>query len=111
MKFVCVLGLLLLSAATLAKEPIDVVNERIDAHNKYDLDRFLATYADEVKVYDYPNVQLGSGGKERLRKIFGPLFNDKSVQTTVHSQMTTMWSIEKPWLEKENHRNTFSYTK
>lgn len=70
-----------------AASPLDVVNERMEAHNAHDLERFLAVYADDIQIYDFPNTPLGTPGKDHLRKIFAPLFNNQAVQTQISEQM------------------------
>lgn len=67
--------------------PLGVVNERMEAHNTHDLERFLAVYADDIQIYDFPNTPLGTPGKDHLRKIFAPLFNYQAVQTQISEQM------------------------
>ena len=70
-----------------AAKPMDIVNKRISAHNEHDLETFLSVYSDEIQVYDYPDIPLGSAGRDHIRKIFAPLFEEKSVTTEVHHQI------------------------
>ncbi len=67
--------------------PLDIVNARMKAHNQHDLEAFLATYSEEVRIYRYPNQQLGKTGKAHLASIFGPLFSAKAVKTKIHHQI------------------------
>lgn len=62
--------------------PIDVVNARNNALNSHDLDTFLATYADDVVIYVYPDKKLGEG-KEHIKKIFSYFIESKKVSTKV----------------------------
>ena len=39
--------------------PLDVVNERMNAYNRYDLPSFLNTYSDGVEILKYPDRSLG----------------------------------------------------
>ncbi|MEM9646394.1 MAG: nuclear transport factor 2 family protein [Planctomycetota bacterium] len=71
----------------MAKSPLEIVNARMLAHNQHDLEGFLACYAENIQVYDYPAIKLGAQGKEHITKIFAPLFASHAVKTTVHSQM------------------------
>lgn len=84
-----ILIILLLSGSSIswAKTPLEVVNDRMSAHNEHDIEKFLSCYSENIQVYDFPDTPLGSSGKDHIRKIFTPLFNKKSVKTTVKSQM------------------------
>lgn len=73
--------------SALSPTPLEVVNARMAAHNAHDMEKFLATYSDTIQVYDYPDVPLGSGGKDHMRSIFESVFENKSVKTTIRSQM------------------------
>lgn len=70
-----------------AVKPLDIVNQRMQAHNSHDMEAFLATYSPEIQVYDYPNTPLGNKGHAHLRSIFSPLFKDKAVSVEIHSQL------------------------
>ncbi len=65
---------------------MEVVNDRMSAYNRHDVDAFLATYADGVEVFTYPETSLGRG-KEHLRSIFEPMFEEGLVHVTVHHQI------------------------
>jgi hypothetical protein len=52
---------------------LDLVNRRIAAYNAHDIDAFLATYDENVRIIIYPERVLGEG-RERMRRIFGPQF-------------------------------------
>ena len=75
-------------APTLAQDdgppPLAVVEARMDALNDHDLTRFLATYAEDVQIFLYPNTPLSSG-KKNLSDIFGPLMAARDVEVTVLS--------------------------
>ncbi|WP_052172576.1 nuclear transport factor 2 family protein [Psychroserpens jangbogonensis] len=46
-----------------------VVQKNLDAYNARDIDAFLEDYADDVKLYAYPNT-LRTDGKEAMRKSY-----------------------------------------
>lgn len=46
---------------------------QLDAYNNRDLDAFLIPYADDVKVFEFPD-QLQYTGKERMAEIYGRMF-------------------------------------
>ena len=66
--------------------PITVVDERMRAYNNHDLESFLKVYADDVKIYTYPDKKLTSG-KAGLQSIFESLFEEGLVRVTIHSQI------------------------
>ena len=74
------------STAQKQVKPLDVVKERNRALNAHELDSFLATYADDVMIYVFPDKKLGSG-KQHLRKIFALFIEDKNVRTRVKKTM------------------------
>ena len=51
------------------------------------LNAFLALYADDIQVFDYPNKQLGQTGKAHLKSIFEPLFAAAAVHAEIHYQI------------------------
>ena len=52
-----------------------VVQRQLAAYNARNIDAFLNTYADSIRIYDYPNTLL-MDGKDDLRKRYARLFND-----------------------------------
>lgn len=52
---------LALVAEPLILSPVEVVQQQLDAYNERDIDKFAATYAKEVKIYNYPNNFLYEG--------------------------------------------------
>ncbi|MFK7970759.1 MAG: nuclear transport factor 2 family protein [Bacteroidia bacterium] len=52
---------------------ITPVQAQLDAYNTGDLEGFLAAYHDSVKIYNFPD-QLDYVGKERMRKVYGGMF-------------------------------------
>lgn len=67
--------------------PIDIVNQRMAAHNNHDLAAFLATYSDEIQIYNFPNNKIGKKGKAHLKSIFEPLFASAAVSVELHQQI------------------------
>jgi hypothetical protein len=79
---------MMMAMPSYAETPLEVVNTRMEAHNNHDLEKFLEIYSDDIRVYDYPDTPLGKKGKEHIKSIFGPLFEEQSVETEIHHQMT-----------------------
>ena len=75
------------NAEEVKVKPIDIVNQRMLAHNSHDIVAFLSVYSDDFQVYDYPEMPLGKPGKDHLKSIFEPLFRENSVSTEIHHQI------------------------
>lgn len=65
---------------------LEVVNKRMDFYNQHNFDEFIQLYADDVKVYTYPDKLLGTG-TDNIASIFEPKFAEKSIQVEIISQM------------------------
>ena len=65
---------------------LQIVNRRMDFYNQHDFDEFIKLYADDVKIYTYPDKLLGIG-KENITSIFKPKFSGRSIQVEIISQM------------------------
>ncbi|KAA1248186.1 steroid delta-isomerase [Aquimarina sp. RZ0] len=53
--------------------PEHIVQKQLDAYNARNIDAFLDTYADTIKVFKYPN-QLQYQGKENMRNGYASFF-------------------------------------
>ncbi len=60
---------------TLAKisEQEKVVQEQLEAYNRHDIEGFLKTYSQDIKLYDFPDKEL-STGQDAMRQTYGKLF-------------------------------------
>lgn len=90
MKHILGLSLLLISASIFAQEnptPASVVNARMDAYNRHDLTSFLSNYAEDVQIFNYPNIPLGNKGKSHLKSIFEPMFKEAKVNVKIIHQI------------------------
>ncbi|MBD2753209.1 nuclear transport factor 2 family protein [Spirosoma validum] len=54
--------------------PESIVQKQVEAYNARNIDAFLATYADDIELYDLPD-KLISRGKEAMRKDYGAFFD------------------------------------
>ena len=50
-----------------------IVQKQLDAYNNRDIDAFMATYAKDIKLYNYPN-KLRTDGSEQMRKSYEQWF-------------------------------------
>ena len=53
-----------------ANDPATVVQRQLDAYNRRDLDAFVATYADDTKVYRMPTTEPTLSGKHELAEFY-----------------------------------------
>lgn len=65
---------------------LEVVNQRMAAYNRHDLGAFLDTYSEGVEIFTYPDRSLGKG-KDHMRSLFEPMFEEGRVQVTLHHQI------------------------
>jgi hypothetical protein len=63
---------------------LQVIARRTNAYNDHDIEAFLATYDENVRIYEYPDKLLGEG-TERMRRIFGPQFAENDGLINVHA--------------------------
>ena len=59
-----------------------VVQAQLDAYNARDIDAFIATYADDVKLFELPD-KLLSEGTTTMRERYGKLFKDERLHATI----------------------------
>jgi hypothetical protein len=70
--------LLLVTGTVFAQQTVEQVSEKLaqeqlDAYNKRDIDAFVAPYAENVKVYKFPN-ELLYEGKTTMYDTYGRMF-------------------------------------
>jgi hypothetical protein len=100
------------TATPAEQAALDVVNKRIAAYNAHDIDAFIATYAENVRIIVYPERVLGTG-RERMRGIFGPQFAKGEGVIKVEGQHVlenTVVSAEDITIGARNDRNIAVYT-
>lgn len=51
-----------------------VVQKQVEACNAHNLDALLETYSDAVKMYNFPKSHQLLNGKEKVKEVFGNLF-------------------------------------
>src|SRR5580765_622044 len=48
----------------------NIVQRQVEAYNAHDLDRFVAFYSDDIKVFRPPATEPAIAGKEKLREFY-----------------------------------------
>jgi len=62
--------------------PEAIVKTQLDAYNARDMEAFLATYADEAELYNFP-ASLQTKGKVEMRKRYAARFSDPSLHAII----------------------------
>ena len=57
----------------LSNDAEKVVQEQLDAYNSRNIEAFVSTYSDDVKVFDFPNKSRFEG-KDKMRERYGSFF-------------------------------------
>lgn len=70
-------GKVLMPGEILQETPEAIVQRQLNAYNARDIDAFMNTYADDIKLYEYPN-KLLSEGKDAMRKNYEGFFKNTS---------------------------------
>jgi hypothetical protein len=53
----------------------DVVQRQLEAYNARDLERFVATYAEDIKIYRLPATEPAISGKAQLAQVYRERFS------------------------------------
>lgn len=53
--------------------PETIVQKQVEAYNNKDIDAFLATYSDDIEIYNFPNI-LSMKGKTQMREVYSEMF-------------------------------------
>lgn len=87
--------------------PQEVVNKRVKAHNAHDLAAFLSTYADDIRI-GASDCDAFAKGKDHIKKVFTPLFENKAVQLTVHAQLVNgPYVVNRETLIREGNKREY----
>lgn len=67
--------------------PAKIVQKQLDAYNARDIDAFLDTYSENIKLYNFPN-QLFSEGKNAMETQYGSFFeNTPDLHCTIKNRI------------------------
>jgi len=51
-------------------DAVQIVQRQVDAYNAHDLDRFVATYSDSVRIYRMPSAEPVISGKAQMTEAY-----------------------------------------
>ena len=63
--------------------PADIVQRQLEAYNARDLERFAATYADDVTIYRMPATEPAIRGMPQLREVYRNRFSSPSLHAEI----------------------------
>lgn len=84
---------------------LSIVNQRMDLYNQHNFEDFIKLYADDVKIYTYPEKLLGTG-TDNITSIFKPKFAEKAIQVKIISQMNNGKHVINHEIVTENGKDT-----
>ena len=70
------------AAMSSPPEPEAVVQAQLDAYNAHDVDAFVATYAEDIQLFEHP-AKLLAAGHAQLRERYAPRFKDSLLHAVV----------------------------
>ena len=82
------LGIIVLIAIGMARNgfaqtsPESVVQAQVEAYNARKIDMFLATYADDAQLFEFPD-KLLARGKEQMRERYTARFNEPGLHADI----------------------------
>ena len=76
----------------------DVVNRQLDAYNARDIDKFVATYSEDIEIYNSKG-EMTMKGHEQLRKRYDTMFKNTP---NLHCRIVNRIKINNKVIDKEN---------
>jgi hypothetical protein len=65
------------------RDAVAVVQEQLEAYNARDLDRFAATYSDDIRIWRMPATEPSIAGQAQLREIYAKRFTSAGLHATI----------------------------
>ena len=67
----------------MAKGPVEVVEEQLEAYNARDLDRFAATYSEDIRIWRMPATEPSIVGRAQLRETYAKRFGSAGLHAEI----------------------------
>jgi hypothetical protein len=67
----------------MGKGPVEVVEEQLGAYNARDLERFAATYSDDIRIWRMPAAEPSIAGQAQLREVYAKRFSSPNLHATI----------------------------
>lgn len=74
-----------------------LAQKQLDAYNQRNLEAFLEPYAEDVKIYNFPD-ELVTEGKEKMREGYGQMFENT---TDLHCTLMNRMVLENTVIDRE----------
>lgn len=69
--------------------PVEIVEEQLEAYNARDLDRFAATYSDDIRIWRMPATDPSIVGQAQLREVYAKRFASPNLHATIVNRIAT----------------------
>ena len=63
--------------------PVDIVQEQLEAYNARDLERFSATYSDTIRIFRMPATEPAIAGKTQLNDTYRGRFSSPNLHADI----------------------------
>lgn len=97
---IVIFSIILITAFSLQAQtltPAQLAQKQLDAYNQRNLEAFLEPYAEDVKIYNFPN-ELTLEGKEKMREGYGQMFENT---TDLHCTLMDRMVLENTVIDRE----------
>lgn len=64
-------------------EPVDLIQQQLEAYNARDLGRFVAAYSDTIRVFRLPDTEPAIAGKPQLADAYRTRFSSPGLHATI----------------------------
>jgi hypothetical protein len=95
------------TAQTADTLPLHVAERQITTFNRQDLDGFMALYADDAVLYEFPSGKVLAQGKAAIRERYAPVFKTKLPVVRVEPRIVNGAFVadHERWPAKPGQRN------
>ena len=95
------------AAQTADTLPVHVAERQISTFNRQDLDGFMALYADDAVLYEFPSGKILAQGKPAIRERYAPVFKTKLPVVRVEPRIVdgAFVADHERWTAKPGQRN------
>ena len=97
----------ILAAQTADTLPVHVAERQISTFKRKDLDGFMALYADDAVLYEFPSGKVLAQGKAAIRERYAPIFKTKLPVVRVEPRIVngSFVAEHERWTAKPGERN------
>ncbi len=74
-----------------------LINQQLEAYNNRDIDAFMRVFAEDIRVYTFPNTLI-SEGSDTMREHYGAMFE---TVTDLHAEITKRMVLGNTVIDEE----------